>query len=115
MSNDKNGYRLEDLVIDACEVFDEESKYYDEEHEAVHEIADGIVPIYYYDIAQYAAYNAWLMTEKPELCSSDSDAHTQIQTNIFQYIIEGLYEHIEEKQNKANERNRKIVKGENND
>ena len=110
MSRDKNGYRLEDLVIDACGVFDEESEHYDEPDEAVYEIADGCVPIYYYDIAKYAAHNHWLMTEIPELCS-EGNAHDQIQSNIYEHIAEGLYEHIQEKQDKANERNRKIIKG----
>ena len=109
MSEEKS-YRLDDLVIDACAVFDEESEHYDEPDEAVHEITDGAVPIYYYDIAQYAAYNHWLMTEVPELCS-EGNAHDQIQANIYEYIAEGLYEHIQEKQDKADEHNIKIIKG----
>ena len=110
MSRDKNGYRLEDLVIDACDEFDEQSEHYDEPDEAVHEITDGFVPIYYYDIAKYAAHNHWLMTEVPELCP-EGNAHDQIQANIYQYVVDGLYEHIQEKQDRANERNRKIIKG----
>ena len=109
MSEEKS-YRLEDLVSDACDTFDEESKHYDEPDEAVHEITDGCVPIYYYDIAQYAAYNHWLMTEVPELCP-EGNAHDQIQANIYEHIAEGLYEHIQEKQDKADEHNRKIIKG----
>ena len=113
MSEEKS-YRLADLVIDACDEFDEESKHYDELDEAVHEITDGFVPIYYWDIAQYAAYNAWLITEKPEI-NPDGNAHDQIQANIYEYIAEGLYEHIQEKQDKADEHNIKIVKGDNNE
>ena len=113
MSEEKS-YRLEDLVIDACDEFDEESKHYDEPDEAVHEITDGFVPIYYWDIAQYAAYNHWLMTEVPEL-NPEGNAHDQIQANIYQYVVDGLYEHIQEKQDKADEHNRKIIKGDSNE
>ena len=111
MSEEKS-YRLDDLVIDACAVFDEESEHYDEPDEAVYEIADNAMPIYYWDIAQYAAWNTWLMTEEPEL-NPEGNAHDQIQANIYQYVVDGLYEHIQEKQDKANERNRKIIKGDN--
>ena len=33
----------------------------------IHEIADSAVPIYYYDIGQFASHNSHLMTEKAEL------------------------------------------------
>ena len=113
MSEEKS-YRLKDLVIAACDELDEQSKHYDEPDEAVHEITDGFVPIYYWDIAQYAAYNHWLMTVVPELCPEGS-AHDQIQANIYEHIAEGLYEHIQEKQDKADKHNRKIIKGDSNE
>ena len=55
------------------------------------------MPIYYYDIGQYAAHNSWLMTEIPEI-NSEGNAHDQIQANIYQAVMEGLYEHKEEKE-----------------
>ena len=112
MTDKNQRYELEDLVIDACDVFDEESEHYDEPDEAVYEIADGFVPIYYWDIAQYAAHNHWLMIEISERCSEESNAHDQIQANIYDYIVDGIYEHIEERNEKINEKNRKITKGE---
>ena len=69
MSKEKD-YSIESLIIDACDSFDndlnwgEDGNNYDE-YDAVHEIADSALPIYYWDIAQYAAHNSWLMTEKP--------------------------------------------------
>ena len=114
MTDKNQRYELADLVSDACDVFDEESKHYSDLDDAVYEIADGCVPIYYYDIAKYAAHNPWLMTEIPELCP-EGNAHDQIQANIYEYIVDGLYEHIQEKQDKANERNRKIIKGDSNE
>tara|TARA_Y100001970_G_C13822748_1_gene645728 strand:+ start:14 stop:319 length:306 start_codon:yes stop_codon:yes gene_type:complete len=99
MSKDKN-YELKDLIIDACESFDKDygdmrMGYNDDE--VIHEIADNYVPIYYYDIGQYAAHNSWLMTEIPEI-NSEGNAHDQIQANIYEYIVEGLYKHKQEKE-----------------
>tara|TARA_R100001594_G_C3877899_1_gene225179 strand:+ start:191 stop:526 length:336 start_codon:yes stop_codon:yes gene_type:complete len=111
MTDKNQRYELEDLVSDACDVFDEESKHYSDLDDAVHETADGFVPIYYWDIAQYAAHNHWLMIEISERCS-ESNAHDQIQANIYDYIVDGIYEHIEERNEKINEKNRKITKGE---
>ena len=95
---DKKSYELKDLIIDACDTYDEQIEHYDDENDAVHEIADGAVPIYYYDIGQYAAHNSWLMTETPEI-NPNSNAHDQIQANIYEAICEGLYKHVDEKEN----------------
>ena len=38
------------------------------------------------------------MTEIPEI-NSEGNAHDQIQANIYQAVCEGLYEHINEKEN----------------
>ena len=96
MSKDKCGYNLDDLVEDACESFDNDynRNNYDDD-DTIHEIADNSVPIYYYDIGQYAAHNSWLMTQKPET-NSEGNAHDQIQANIYEYVLNGLYEHKQE-------------------
>ena len=94
----KKSYELKDLIIDACDTYDEQIEHYDDENDAIHEIADGAVPIYYYDIGQYAAHNRWLMTETPEI-NPNGNVYEQIQANIYQAICEGLYEHIDEKEN----------------
>jgi hypothetical protein len=92
-------YQISSLISDACDEFDEiwDGDY--DEDDTVHEIADNAVPIYYWDIAQYAAYNTVLMTEKPDV-NQDGNAHDQIQGNIYEAVCEGLYEHIAEKENK---------------
>ena len=99
MSKDKCWYNLDDLVEDACESFDNDynRNNYDDD-DTIHEIADNSVPIYYYDIGQYAAHNSWLMTEKPESCPGGDagNAHDQIQANIYEYVLNGLYEHKQE-------------------
>ena len=101
MSKDKCGYNLDDLLVDACESFDNDYGEDMENYgcdEVIHEIADNAVPIYYYDIGQYAAHNSWLMTQTPETVPNGT-AHDQIQANIYEYIVEGLYKHKQEKEN----------------
>ena len=101
MSKDKCGYNLDDLLVDACESFDNDYGEDIEDYgcdEVIHEIADNAVPIYYYDIGQNAAHNSWLMTQTPETVPNGT-AHDQIQANIYEYIVEGLYEHKQEKEN----------------
>ena len=102
----KKTYELKDLIIDACEELDEairlnkieidEDEIYDTD-DMIHEIADSGVPIYYYDIGQYAAHNSWLMTEIPEI-GHDCTPHKMIPLNIYEAICQGLYEHIAEKE-----------------
>ena len=90
-------YQLSSLISDACDVYDEEIEHYSDEQDAIHEIADGAVPIYYWDIAQYAAWNTELMQEIPE-CGRECEPYKMIQMNIYEAICEGLYEHIAEKE-----------------
>ena len=104
MSKEKS-YELKDLVIDACDSFDndydrgEDGDNYDDD-EVIHEIADNSIPIYYWDIGQYAAHNSWLMTTKPDCCNPEANAHDQIQANIAEYVEQGLYEHKQKKEDK---------------
>ena len=61
-------------------------------HDMIHEIADNAVPIYYWDIALYSAYNHELMQEIPD-CGSECEPYKQIQLNIYEAICEGLHEY----------------------
>lgn len=100
MSKNKT-YNLDDLLEDACESFDKDygdmRMGYDDD-EVIHEIANNSVPIYYWDIAQYAAHNPWLMTEVPDIMS-DGNAHDQIKSNIYTYIYDELTTYKEKKEN----------------
>ena len=94
-------YQISSLIIDACDTLDDDWEeiqkgHYDQD-DMIHEIADNAVPIYYWDIAQYAAWNTWLMTEIPEI-NPNGNAHDQIQANIYQAVCEGLHEYIAEKE-----------------
>ena len=103
MSKDKCGYNLDDLVVDACESFDndydwgEDGDNYDAD-EVIHEIASNSVPIYYWDIGQYAAHNSWLMNETPDIMS-DGTAQQQIEANIYTYVYDALITYKEKKEN----------------
>ena len=96
MSKEKD-YSITSLIINACEEYDDLFDECDDWLDLMHEIADNAIPIYYWDIAQYAAHNTWLMTEIPEI-NPNGNAHDQIQSNIYEAICEGLYEHINEKE-----------------
>ena len=95
-------YQLSDLIIDACDSFDndydwgEDGDNYDQD-DIIYEIADNAVPIYYWDIAQYAAWNTELMQEIPET-GRECEPYKMIQANIYEAICEGLYEHVAEKE-----------------
>ena len=94
-------YQLKDLIIDACDTLDHDWEDiqkgdYDQD-DMIHEIADNAVPIYYWDIAQYAAWNTELMMDIPET-GRDAEPYKMIQCNIYEAICEGLYEHVAEKE-----------------
>ena len=99
-------YQLSSLIADACDTYDSDDyddmkEGYDEQ-DIIHEIADNAVPIYYWDIAQYAAWNFKLMTEIPEI-GRECEPYKMIQMNIYEAICEGLYEHVTEKEKKDEE------------
>jgi hypothetical protein len=101
-SKSRNRYDMKDLIADACDTFDtdywEDIKKgnYDVD-DMIHEIADSAVPIYYYDIGQFASHNSYLMTEKAEL-NPEGTPHDQIQSNIYSEIVDGLHAHIAKKE-----------------
>ena len=94
-------YKLSDLIEDACDTLDHDWKAiqrgeYDL-HDTIHEIADNAVPIYYWDIALYSAYNHELMQEIPET-GRECTPYQTIQANIYEAICEGLHEHAGKKE-----------------
>ena len=94
-------YQISSLIADACDTYDsddyDDMKQGYDDSDIVHEIADNAVPIYYWDIAQYAAWNCALITEIPE-CGRECEPYKMIQLNIYEAICEGLYEHVAEKE-----------------
>ena len=89
-------YNLSDLIADACDTLDHDWKAIQRGEydllDYIHEVADNAVPIYYWDIALYSAYNHELMQEIPD-CGSECEPYKQIQLNIYEAICEGLHEY----------------------
>jgi len=102
-SKSRNRYDMEDLIIDACMELEQRIKdeeidiLVDDINDTIHEIADNSVPIYYYDIGQFAAHNSCLMTIKSEL-NPEGTPHDQIQSNIYSEIVDGLHAYIAKKE-----------------
>lgn len=90
------------LIEHACDSFDNDYDWgkdgdnYDKD-DIVHEVADNTVPFYYWDIAQYAAWNSELMQEIPDT-GRKCEPYKMIQMNIYEAICEGLYKHIAKKE-----------------
>ena len=104
---DKKTYYTEDLVESAIEELEERLKWNKENEEEqdiddlITEIADNNIPIYTYDLLQYASNNFDLI-EPSELCSDNPSVINIIQANIYEILREELYNYINEKE-KENE------------
>ena len=104
---EKNKYYMDDLIENACEELEDIIKSEeldincDDMQDTIHEIADNNIPIYYYDIAQYCAMNTHLLTNKSEFASDSDEPYKHVQCNIYEDLIEGLYEHLSKLQEEA--------------
>ncbi len=87
----KTDYSIESLIENAIDVLKDEYEGYDDIDDAIHEIADNEIPIYYWDIAQYMAHNQYLS----HLESNDNTPIYQvIQAELYEQIYSGLSEFI---------------------
>ena len=96
---DKKTYYTEDLVKDAIEELEDRIKEEEIENikkyldDIIPEIADNNIPIYTYDLLQYASNNFDLI--QPSDLTSDNPDVTQIITmNIYELLTDELYQHI---------------------
>ena len=91
-------YYTEDLIEGAIEELKDRIQWCKEEEEdyeiddLISEIADNNIPIYTYDLLQYASNNFDLI-EPSELCSDNPSVISIIQANIYELLTEALYEH----------------------
>jgi len=96
---EKKNYQMQELYDQATDDLDDRIKWCEEEKEdyeiddLITEVADNNIPIYTYDLLQYASNNFDLIY-KNELCSEDADCIQIIQTNIYQWLSDRLYDNI---------------------
>jgi len=100
---EKKTYYKEDLIEGAIEDLQDRIEWCEKEKEEydqddlISEIADNNIPIYTYDLLQYASNNFDLIY-KNDLCSEDADCIQIIQANIYELLTEELYDYINTKQ-----------------
>ena len=90
-------YYTEDLIEGAIEDLQEEIKkdYTENYDDLISEIADNNIPIYTYDLLQYASNNFDLI-EPNDLCLDSARVTETITANIYEVLIDALYEYINE-------------------
>ena len=97
---DKKTYYTEDLVKSAIKelqdrIKEEEIKIDEIElDDAISEIADNNIPIYTYDLLQYASNNFDLIHANDNLPNNNPDVIQIIQFNIFDLLTDKLYNYI---------------------
>jgi hypothetical protein len=99
----ENIYYKEDLITGTIESLEEQIKWYKEEKEEydiddlIQEVADNSIPIHTYDLLQYASNNFDLIQENDICDYSNNVVVSTIQANIYEMLIEHLYNHINNK------------------
>lgn len=89
---------LNELVNDAIAAlreWREEHPDDEEAHDAIHEIADGQVPVYSGDLLRLAAEHLHLATDEPELGPAFDGSPTPVNViaaNVFEHIEVALWE-----------------------
>ena len=97
---DKKTYYTEDLVKSAIKelqdrIKEEEIKIDEIElDDTISEIADNNIPIYTYDLLQYASNNFDLIHANDNLPNNNPDVIQIIQFNIFDLLTDKLYNYI---------------------
>ena len=100
---EKKTYYTEDLIKGAIEdlkdrIKEEEIKIDEIElDDAIAETADNNIPIYTYDLLQYASNNFDLI-EPSDLCSDNPSVTQIITANIYELLTQELYDYINTKQ-----------------
>ena len=101
----KETYYTEDLVKDAIEELKDRleeidsstHKFFIQEDDIIAEIADNNIPIYTYDLLQYASNN-FDLNEPSDLCSDNPSVTQIITANIYELLTQELYDYINTKQ-----------------
>ena len=95
-------YYTEDLIEGAIDELQERIKEEEikideiELDDAIAEISDNNIPIYTYELLQYASNNFDLI-EPNDLAGDNPDVVKIIQSNIYELLMEDLYEYLNER------------------
>ena len=103
---EKKTYYLSKLQREAREELEDQIKWYEKdgqvkeedyyEDDLISEVADNNIPIYAYDLLQYASNNFDLI-QSNDLAGDDTDVVRIIQANIYELLMEDLYEYLNER------------------
>ena len=99
---EKKRYETRDLIEGAEEELEEQIKWYEkeeedyEEHDLIAEVSDNNIPIYTYDLLQYASNNFDLL-QPNDLAGDSPNVAKIIQSNIYEILNESLYEYLTER------------------
>ena len=94
-------YYTEDLIEGAIEELQDNIQWCEKEKEdyeiddLITEVADNNIPIYTYDLLQHASNNFDLIAPN-DLCLDSARVTETITANIYEVLIDALYEYINE-------------------
>ena len=99
---EKKTYYLSELQRQAREELEDRIKWCRENEEQensddlIAEVSDNNIPIYAYDLLQYASNNFDLL-EQNDMVDDQPDVVSIIQANIYELLMEDLYEYLNER------------------
>ena len=99
---EKKTYYLSELQRQAREELEDRIKWCRENEEQensddlIAEVSDNNIPIYTYDLLQYASNNFDLL-EQNDMVDDQPDVVSIIQANIYELLMEDLYEYLNER------------------
>ena len=99
---EKKTYYLSELQRGAEEELEDQIKWYEKEKEEydeddlIAEVSENNIPIYTYELLQYASNNFDLI-EPNDLAGDSPDVVKIIQYNIYELLMEDLYEYLNER------------------
>ena len=107
MEKKERTYYTEDLIESAIDELQERLKEEEidssgQEDEIIAEIADNNIPIYTYDLLQYASNNFDLI-QPSDLQGDEPSVTSIIQANIYEILTEELYAYVTTIQDKEKE------------
>ena len=100
---EKKTYYLSEIQRGAREELEDQIQWYEKEapveydiDDLIAEVADNNIPIYTYELLQYASNNFDLI-EPNDLAGDNPDVVRIIQSNIYELLMEDLYEYLNER------------------